>query len=84
MNHPIKAKPKDMAVDLTKTTYNAIVRKIVGDKLCVSKQVSEDRLEVCKQCDSFRDKDKRCTECGCFMLIKAKLKGVKCPLGKWE
>ena len=84
MNHPIKATKKEMAIDLTKVAYSAMVRKIVGDVLLESPIVAECRLGTCQLCESYRDKDKRCAECGCFMLIKTKLKGVKCPLGKWE
>lgn len=79
----IKATKMEMAIDLTKTAYSAILRKKMRETLCVSEDEAEERLMICKECPSFREKDKRCIECGCFMLIKVKLKGVECPLSKW-
>ncbi len=40
-----------------------------------------DRLTVCDGCDS-RD-GWRCSECGCVIAIKARVKIEKCDLSKW-
>lgn len=42
------------------------------------------RLDICNNCPSLDQKAGRCTECGCFIKTKAKLKSDQCPLGKWE
>lgn len=47
-----------------------------------SKKVYNERYDECNKCDRLTF-GKRCLECGCYMQIKAKIKSVKCPLGKW-
>jgi len=49
------------------------------------KLVSEDvdhRWELCQACE-FLTPANRCEKCGCFMKLKTKIKGAKCPIGKW-
>lgn len=45
---------------------------------------SKERLDTCKKCDKFILDRNRCSVCGCYMPAKTKLKGSKCPLGRWE
>lgn len=49
------------------------------------KTLSEDqyrvRLETCDACD--RREGSRCTECGCYLRLKARGRAFDCPLGKW-
>jgi len=49
------------------------------------KKVSPDtlrkRLEICRNCDRL-NKD-RCSECGCFVSVKAAWQSEDCPLNKW-
>jgi|GEM_PF-4075403 len=42
------------------------------------------RLSKCRACPSLIRPTWNCGECGCFVKVKGKLKGMKCPLGKWE
>jgi len=46
------------------------------------KETSLARYSICKQCPKFTAA-RRCSECGCFMAAKTKLKEATCPLGKW-
>lgn len=39
------------------------------------------RLEICKKCEYYSRG--RCSICGCFMHIKARLAASKCRLNKW-
>lgn len=48
----------------------------------VERDVYERRLAVCDQCP--RREDRRCSECGCGIDIKAKWKVFDCPLGYWK
>lgn len=41
------------------------------------------RYAECLKCDRFRRVTKQCKECGCFLLLKVKMKNQSCPLGKW-
>ena len=40
------------------------------------------RFTVCTTCE-YLTEEKRCMKCGCFMEIKSKLAGMKCPVDKW-
>jgi hypothetical protein len=41
------------------------------------------RLEICGDCEHFVPESSRCSLCGCFAKLKAKLKSGKCPINKW-
>jgi rRNA maturation endonuclease Nob1 len=43
-----------------------------------------ERLAHCHGCERLFRPTWTCRECGCFMRIKARLSGSRCPLGKWE
>lgn len=43
--------------------------------------VYESRLAICSECPLYQDD--MCTECGCFMPVKAGLMVGDCPLDKW-
>jgi len=45
--------------------------------------LADRRLAICRTCPNFRPRTARCGLCGCFMQIKARLRGSKCPAGKW-
>ena len=45
--------------------------------------LSKQRMNLCKQCDSFMVGIRVCKECSCFMPIKTLLTDAVCPLGKW-
>tara|TARA_Y100000004_G_scaffold71605_1_gene80485 strand:- start:415 stop:828 length:414 start_codon:yes stop_codon:yes gene_type:complete len=47
----------------------------------VPNHVRASRLEICRACDKLDEK--RCTECGCFVDIKAGWASEACPLAKW-
>lgn len=47
----------------------------------VSKNIRNDRLSICKQCERYSMG--RCLECGCFMKLKTTLANASCPLHKW-
>jgi hypothetical protein len=54
-----------------------------GNDLSVPAHVADRRFDVCRKCDKFDPTLERCRECGCFMRVKTKLAGMKCPLNKW-
>jgi len=41
------------------------------------------RMEICRKCEFFKKKTGQCQQCGCFMIVKTKLKNLNCPIGKW-
>ena len=59
--------------------------KYIGKGLPVlaSKEVVVERYSICEQCPNLTEEG-RCTECGCFMNIKAHYATAECPVGKWK
>jgi hypothetical protein len=41
-----------------------------------------DRLKKCRDCEFITPRF-RCTKCGCFMKLKTKIAGSRCPINKW-
>jgi len=48
-----------------------------------SEEEGKIRMEICRSCKYFRAKTGQCTQCGCFMVVKTKLKNLRCPIDKW-
>jgi hypothetical protein len=42
-----------------------------------------DRLKICRSCLQYDPKG-WCKLCGCYLKVKAKLAGAKCPINKWQ
>lgn len=47
-------------------------------------QTSQKRFDICKTCPELIRFTKQCKQCGCFMILKTKLKDATCPLGNWQ
>ena len=48
-----------------------------------TKNIRNNRYEVCKGCEHFFNPIKMCRECGCNMPLKTWLTDAVCPIGKW-
>ena len=49
-------------------------------------ELSKERLEICKSCEFFNNKNEkliRCNKCGCLLNIKTLFKSQSCPINKW-
>tara|TARA_R100001244_G_C5080798_1_gene113842 strand:+ start:359 stop:541 length:183 start_codon:yes stop_codon:yes gene_type:complete len=44
--------------------------------------IIKDRIRHCRGCKYITPKF-RCIKCGCFMKLKTKVAGARCPIGKW-
>ena len=44
---------------------------------------SGQRFSICLKCPKLNQTTKTCQECGCFMVVKTKMKHASCPIGKW-
>lgn len=55
----------------------------LADTMLVDPVIATDRMNICRECPSLLPKINVCSECGCAMVAKTKLKSVSCPLGKW-
>jgi rRNA maturation endonuclease Nob1 len=42
-----------------------------------------DKMKICLQCEHFFKPTKQCKKCGCFMPVKVRIPGMRCPVRKW-
>jgi hypothetical protein len=80
VNENIVGKPPP-AIDMAKNLYRDTIAWAQSGFEVSEKDEIDRRLEICNLCEFF--KDGRCTICGCFMALKARLATGKCPKGKW-
>jgi hypothetical protein len=73
-----------VATNALKAASKVVTRVAKRKKFVVSPEVLEERLASCYTCKThFRDSDKVCTECGCFVHVKAQLATEECPIKRW-
>lgn len=56
---------------------------LLSSKNYITRDIRDERYEVCKKCPRLFKPTKTCKECGCFMAAKTWLKDATCPLDKW-
>lgn len=74
----------DMAKSLLGSAKDIFTGVAHGEGVMVSEDVYLQRMSICNTCEFFRQEDKRCTQCGCFMEAKTRFKKTFCPVHKWE
>ncbi len=64
----------------------SLIDELTASLKNVPDYVYETRMDLCKMCPygKYNSVTTQCTECGCFMPIKAKLESQQCPLGIWK
>ena len=45
-----------------------------------SEELSNERLEICRVCEWYKENTNQCKKCGCFMKLKVILQEAKCPI----
>ena len=48
------------------------------------KEIAQQRLDICKECEKYMASTTQCKECWCFMKAKTMWPSSSCPLGKWQ
>ncbi len=75
----VKEKQKEIA---------ASVKKIVGKHgeifVMLNEEESEQRYNICLECEEFREMTKQCKICNCFMPMKVKFEKTTCPKDYWS
>lgn len=54
------------------------------NKFFVPNDIYEDRITICKSCIFYFKPTGTCTDCGCFMKVKAHLAPMECSQKKWQ
>lgn len=65
----------------------AVVKHVVGGMVHVSDSIKKERMEICKACPFFNNKNEKnptCNACGCYLNEKTSWASEKCPEGKWH
>lgn len=72
-----------MAKNIAGSLARSAVSALKGQGIRISSEEAARRLALCGTCQFFRQTDKRCAKCGCFMAMKTYLRAERCPIGKW-
>lgn len=75
---------KEMAKGFVGTAKDILTGAFQGEDVLVSEEVYNTRIDICNNCEFFRKRDQRCSQCGCFMEAKTRFKKSRCPIHKWE
>jgi len=59
------------------------VQSKLNNAIEVDTVVRLSRYEICSTCEHLNKQWLRCDKCMCWMPVKARLPGTKCPLNKW-
>lgn len=49
-----------------------------------TREIRNERLDICKKCEHLFKPTRTCKMCGCFMAAKTWLKHAHCPEGHWN
>lgn len=71
----------DKLKERTEQMYAAMEDAIQGDR--VTKEVRDQRYELCKNCEHLYAPTQNCQKCGCFVRLKIWLPSQHCPIHKW-
>ena len=69
--------------NLSQFASNVAKDAITSGSLFVSKEVQQERLSICHQCEHYDPAQERCKQCGCFLEHKTKFSSGSCPINKW-
>jgi len=74
---------KEQGKNLAKFTFEVVkdVVSLNGTPVLSTEEEQQERLSICKMCESLRQN--RCRQCGCYMNAKVKFTASQCPIQKW-
>lgn len=67
------------ATNLAHAVGSVVASAVRGEPVTVPQEEQDRRLAICHTCDKFDSKQGRCTLCGCFANLKARLASQHCP-----
>lgn len=54
-----------------------------GNGFLANDEIQRNRMDICRMCDQYSERRKRCKKCGCLLEAKVKFASSRCPLDKW-
>ena len=84
-NSPVEMNnnPVSLLFNLTGTAVDSLKGITQRGILLANQEKIQQRMDICYKCNCLDIKTVRCKLCGCFMKIKVRLDGSKCPAHKW-
>ena len=76
----VKEKQKEIAASVKKVVHGATGEIFV----MLNEEESEQRYNICLECEEFREMTKQCKICNCFMPMKVKFEKTECPKDYWK
>ena len=77
-----------MAEECCRRNFGASImdtaKRLLEDPTIAPRKVAAKRMDICKNCEYFRDKSQVCDHCGCYLPLKTTFANVKCPIDKWD
>ncbi len=58
-------------------------KRLLEDPTVAPRAVHNERMEICQQCDRYREGAQTCEICGCYMPLKTTMANMRCPIDKW-
>lgn len=72
---------KEQAKNVTLSLFNVMTQAFKTGKMLADEAIIENRILACNGCEFLVEN--RCSQCGCFIALKAGLNAESCPKGKW-
>ena len=76
-----KKKKMPSLMKQAKNFATSMTKHVASGAQSTPPHVKRSRLEICNTCDKLQGS--RCSECGCFVEMKAGWASEACPLAKW-
>lgn len=71
----------------TDLIFEEVEERVIKIKLDGAEEVDiptrKTRYSICQSCEKLDKRWAKCQICNCWMPVKARLPGMKCPIGKW-
>ena len=70
--------------NLAAFSFEVVKNAMTGGALFVSDKIKNERMEICKSCEFYDEKENKCIECGCLLEYKTQFALDSCPKQKWS
>ena len=76
---------KNLAKFTVKVVKDVVINTGSDDEggVFVSDAKNKERWDICKKCEHYSIRQKRCKQCGCWLEYKIKFSASECPIKKW-